>query len=286
MNHYEILGVNKNATQDEIKKQFRKLAQTHHPDKGGDVKKFQEISEAYEVLSDPSKRSQYDSPRTHQQHTGFGNGFNQHQHDFGFNVNGSHVNLNDIFSQMFGQQHHHSFHPGANRQQQLFRTRINVSLEEAYSGGEKTLQLNTPNGLKVITIKIPAGIASSGQIRYDNVLDNGVLIVEFEILSDLRFDRKQNDLYSDLSISVLELIVGTSMHFTTINGEKLNININPMTQPNMQLRLPGKGMPIINTNNFGDQILIIKPYIPNNVSAELIEAIHNNINSQQKQKAN
>jgi curved DNA-binding protein len=215
-------------------------------------------------LSDPNKRSQYDNPQSFR-------GFNPNMHDFGFNTNGVNININDIFSQIFGQQPNHPF---GHQPKQVFRTKINVSLSEAYTGIEKTLQIGTPAGTKVITVKVPKGIASGGQLRYDNLIENGMLIIEFEVLPDLRFDRKNNDLYANLSVSVLDLITGTKIDFTTLSGEILQININPMTQPFMQLRLPNKGMPVMNSTQFGDQILVIKPVIPANIHPDIINAIN------------
>ena len=100
MDHYNTLGVPRTATADEIKKAYRKLAMEHHPDKGGDINKFQELTNAYETLSDPDKRSQYDNPQYRQQHSPFGDA----PGGFGFNFNG--FDLNDIFNQAFGQRGH------------------------------------------------------------------------------------------------------------------------------------------------------------------------------------
>lgn len=266
MDHYTILGLNKNATPDEIKKAYRKLASQNHPDKGGDTSKFQKIQEAYDILSDPQKRSQYDNPMQHgfmHNQQGFPGGFN-------FNFNGGGIDINDIFSQFFTQ-------PNMHRQsRQVFRTGIAVSLKEAYTGTNKILDLNTQSGKKVIDIKIPPGINNGDQIRYDNVIDNAVLLVEFNVLPDLRFDRKGPDLYCNQSISVLDLIVGTTIDFVTLSGKTLQISIKPKTQPHANIKLAGYGMPIPNTNQYGDQYLLIKPYIPDNINDEIINSILRN----------
>lgn len=262
MDHYTALGLNKNATIDEIKKAYRKLASQNHPDKGGDTAKFQKIQEAYDTLSDPQKRSQYDNPMQHGQQ-GFPNGFN-------FNFNGGGIDINDIFSQFFGQ-------PNTNRQsRQMFRTAISLSLKEAYTGTSKVLELGTQTGKKVIDIKIPAGINTGDQMRYDNVIENSILLVEFNVLQDLKFDRKGNDLYCNHSISVLDLIVGTTIDFVTLGGKTLQISIKPKTQPYANIKLAGHGMPVPNTNFYGDQYLLIKPFIPDNISQEIIDSILRN----------
>ena len=173
MDYYNTLGVSREASPDEIKKAYRKLAMQHHPDRGGDVAVFQQITEAYETLSDADKRFQYDNPSA-------SSVFNGHPGGASFNING--FDLDDIFSQMFGRGNN----PFAN-QRPIYRTRVAISLIDAYTGTDHLLQLNTPDGLKAINIKIPAGVDTGGQIRYDNIIPNAQLIVEFHVLGDARF---------------------------------------------------------------------------------------------------
>jgi len=254
MDHYITLGVPRTATADEIKKAYRKLAMEHHPDKGGDVNKFQEISTAYETLSNQDKRFQYDNPQTRQQHTPFGDA----PPGFSFNFNG--FDLNDLFGQR-GQQ-----------QRPSYRTRVTVSLVDVFNGAEQVLQLGTQQGTKVINIKIPQGIHTGSSIRYDNIMDDGSLLIEFVILPDLRFERQGDDLYANLPVSVLDLIVGNKTEFTTIDGKKLEVNIAPNTQPTQHIRLGGYGM-TRSDGTRGNQILLLKPFIPANIDNEVIEAI-------------
>lgn len=248
MDHYSTLGISRNATDEEIKKAYRKLAMKHHPDKGGDTSKFQQIQTAYETLSDASKRQQYDNPAP----------------QFSFSTGG--FNFNDIFAQAFGQHHTRQEH------KQVFRTRVTVTLQAAYYGEEQLLQLGTPSGMKTITVKVPPGVNSGDQIRYENVIHEGSLIIEFVVLSDLKFDRQGPTLYSNQPISVLDLIVGTKIEFTAINGKVLQVVIPPGTQPSQQVKISGYGMPIGN-NQFGDQILLLKPFIPATIHNEILESI-------------
>jgi len=256
MDHYVTLGVAKTATADEIKKAYRKLASQHHPDKGGDKAKFQEIQTAYDVLGDPEKRKQYDNPPQAFQFQDFtAPGFGG-------------VNLNDIFGQIF------TDHNGPRgMRKQVYRTRVDVTLQEAYQGTNKVLELGTMNGKKVIDIKVPRGVNQRDQMRFDNVMDNGVLIVEFNVLPDLRFERRGHDLYCNQSIDVLDLIVGTDFRFKTVSGKELNVTIKPKTQPFQTVRIIGQGMPVMNTEQFGDQYILLKPYIPDNIDDSIVNSI-------------
>ncbi len=258
MDHYNTLGVPRDADHDTIKKAFRKLAMQHHPDKGGDPVEFQKISEAYETLSDVDKRFQYDNPQSQ----GFPGGFS-------FNAQG--FDINDIFSQIFGQQ---NFHRKPHRQ--VFRTQVFVSLIDAYNGSNQVMQLNTVNGPKIVNFAVPKGIDSGEQVRYDNLIDDASLIVQFIVQKDLRFDRSGNDLYANVPVSVLDLITGTKIEFTTLTGKKLEVNIKPKTQPTDQIRIQGYGMPIKDSGFYGDQILLLKPFVPANISQDIVDTIIRN----------
>jgi curved DNA-binding protein len=257
MDHYSTLGVPRNASQEEIKKAYRNLAMTHHPDKGGSPVEFQKINDAYEVIGDAAKRQQYDNPQINQPQFG-GVQFNQNNFD-----------ISDLFNQIFGAGRH-----GGTNQKQIFRTQLAISLLDAYNGKEHSLQLTTPTGVKVVNVKVPQGINNGEQVRYENVIDNGILIMSFHILPDLRFDRKGNDLYCNLPISVLDLIVGNRINFNTMSGKTIEIIIPSETQPSQQIRLPGYGMPVKNSPGiFGDQILLLKPFLPDNIHSDVIESI-------------
>lgn len=265
MNHYDTLGVPRDADQDTIKKAFRKLAMQHHPDKGGDPAEFQKINEAYATLSDPDKRLQYDNPQAR-------------AHPGGFSFSSTGFNFDDIFNQMFGRQagfrQHQTMRP-------TYRTRVTVSLVDSYNGADNLLQLATPDGPKVMTIKVPKGIDTGQQVRYDNIITDAHLIIEFVVTPDVRFTRRGNDLYTELPISVLDLIVGTKVEVNTINGKKLEVTIQPLTQPSQQIRLPGYGMPSNSANGYyGDQILLLKPFIPDNINTDIIDSIKKAIDQQ------
>jgi curved DNA-binding protein len=258
MDHYATLGVAKTATPEEIKKAYRKLASQHHPDKGGDTAMFQKIEEAYRILSDPNQRQQYDNPMPQ------GNPFGAH--GFNFNFNGA--DINDLFGQFFNQ--HQQRHPGA---KQVYRTALSITLEQSYQGGTQNLKIQTHNSSHVITIDIPKGVENGSQVRYENLIPNSSLIVEFRLQPHLKFERKGTDLFCNQPVSVLDLIVGGSFEFTTISGKTLEVTVPAGTQPNKQLKIAGEGMPINGTPQYGDQIILFKPFIPDKINSEIVDAI-------------
>lgn len=266
MDHYITLGVSKTASPEEIKKAYRKLASQHHPDKGGDTVMFQKIEEAYRTLSDPNLKAQYDNPAPGP--GGFPGGFHFHSDQF---------NVHSIFEQMFGQQ---NFGPQHRSNKQLFRTALYITLDDVYNGATKLLKIQTQQGNKVINIEVPKGVPENGQIKYENLIDNAVLLVEFRIEPNLKFERKGNDLICNHPISVLDLIVGTRFEFTTMSGKTLEVAVAPKTQPYLQLKVPGHGMPIFGTTNYGDQIILLKPYMPSIIDQEITDSIIHSKNKQ------
>lgn len=262
MEHYKTLGVDRNASPDDIKKAYRKMAGIHHPDKGGDTATFQKIQQAYETLSDPGKKQQYDNPNPfgHPGHPGggFQGGF---PGGFQFHMNG--FDMGDIFGQVFGQQRH--------QQRPTYKTTIWVTLEQVYKGDEQTLQLNTNGENSVVKIQIPKGVDNGATLRYENLIKDGILIIEFRIQPHAVFQRHGFDLVTEHAISVLDLIVGTDIKFTTISGKSLDVKIKPKTQPGTTLRIPGEGLP---TNyGYGDQMILLKPIIPDIISDSIINSI-------------
>jgi DnaJ-class molecular chaperone len=179
-------------------------------------------------------------------------------------------NMDEIFGQMFRQhqQHHNPFN-----QQNAYRTTYWITLEQVYNGGEEVLKLQTPTGAHMVKVNIPKGIPDGGQVRYERVVDSSDLIVEYRIHNHLKYERKMNDLYSNHSISVLDLIVGTTFDFITISGKKLEVTVQPKTQPYMHLKLSNQGLPIQGTNQYGDQIILLKPFIPDTIDSRITDSI-------------
>ena len=201
MDYYETLGVNHTTDAKGIKNAYRKLASKHHPDKGGNAEQFKKVQEAYDVLGDPQKKHEYDNPNPYSQFTSQGQPFDIND------IFGGGSPFGDIFGQRRPQQ----------PRQQMYRTTIQVSLKQAYTGSDQALEMNTPQGKKVITIKIPKGVQTGQQMRIENAIPGGVLVVDFFVQQDFNYDVRGHNLFCVHSVSVLDLIVGTTFTFKTIS---------------------------------------------------------------------
>jgi DnaJ-class molecular chaperone len=258
--HYATLGVAKNATPEDIKKAYRRLAAIHHPDKGGDTAAFQKVQAAYETLSDPEKKQQFDNPNPFGGGGFPGGGFSFHTQGF---------DINDIFGQMFGGNPHHGFRP----QPPSYRTTVWVSLEQVYNGAEQMLQFQANGSIEVIKIQVPKGIENGATVRFDNLIKNSILLVDFRVHPHEKFERRGADLYTIYEIDVFDLITGTDFEFTTISGKNLSVTVKPGTQPGSTLRLAGNGLPVHNSPMFGDQMIVLKPFIPDIIDSRITDSI-------------
>jgi len=251
MNYYETLGVSKSSTQDEIKKAYRKLASTYHPDRaGGDTQKFQAIQEAYAVLSDDQKRAEYNNPRP--QFSGF---------------NGS-VNINDIFN-MFG----HGFAQQP-RPRSHVRMTLTITLNDVATGGKRTVSLGTAQGISAVEIEIPMGINDGDNVHYEGIGPGGSdLVVQYRVQPDRVWQRQDLNLITETRVSIWDIILGAELHITTITGDILSANIPPRSQPGVTLRLRGRGLTNRNGNT-GDIMVRVQAFVPDTIAPELLEAIH------------
>jgi DnaJ-class molecular chaperone len=253
--HYATLGVAKTATQDEIKRAFRKLASQHHPDKGGDTAKFQEIQAAYDTLGDETKRQQYDNPAP--QFTGFGAG------------NGAHVNINDIFGQMFGGASPFGQHPRRNHA----RMSLWISLLDVVSGGSRTVNVGTQTGNQTVEIEIPRGIEDGDNVQYGGIAPGGMdLVIQFRIQPDPRWRREGLNLFTDHKVSVWDLILGGQAEIRNVEGNGLVVTIPKNTQPMTTLRLRQQGIQN-KTGQKGDLFVKLLAEIPKTIAPELVDAI-------------
>jgi DnaJ-class molecular chaperone len=250
--YYAALGVPKTATSDEIKKAFRRLASTHHPDKGGDTQKFQAIQEAYATLGDEQKRAEYDNPRP--QFSGFPGG----------------VNINDIFGQMFGQQFAQQHqHPRRGH----VRMTLWISLLDVATGGKRTVSLGTQSGVSAVEIEIPMGIMDGDNVQYEGIGPGGSdLVVQFKVTPDRKWQRDGLNLAQEVRIDIWNLILGGELTIDTLTGKTLSTQVPARTQPGTVLRLKGQGLRD-RAGQIGDIMVRVQAQIPENIPPEIIDAI-------------
>ncbi|CAN5211230.1 J domain-containing protein [soil metagenome] len=297
--YYKILGVDKNASQSDIKKAYRKLAVKYHPDKNQGNKeaeaKFKEISEANEVISNPEKRKKYDQLganwKHYEQQGGPGPEWSQGQQyrspgggsSFEFEGNPNDIfgeagGFSDFFKSFFGGGFRSSGRTGGNTaysfKGQDYSAEIKISLEEAYQGTVRMIELN---GQK-LRIKIKPGIPDGQSLKIKgkggsgaNGGEPGDLFLKVLIENHPRYERKENSLYINLNIDLYDAILGSRQEVETFKG-KVKINIPRSTESGKLLRLKGMGMPLYNqANTFGDLYVKIKVNMPKDLSQEEID---------------
>ena len=263
--YYNTLGVSKDATPDEIKRAYRRLASQHHPDKGGDTKKFQEVEEAYRTLSDPEKRSEYDNPRPQMD-------------GFSFNRGGVPPGFEDIFAHfnMGGNPFGFSFRTNAQPQRnKTLNMQTSITLEDAYNGKDLIANVTLPNGQDhTIEIKIPAGIQDGTTLRLSGVGDNtypelprGDIHLNVQVQPHHLFERKVDDLVVKIRISCIDAILGKNITVNTIDGRVLEVVVRPGTQPGQMLAAQGYGMPNMTDNRFRGRLLMeLDIFVPTDLS--------------------
>ena len=254
--HYATLGVPRTATADEIKQAFRKLASQHHPDKGGDTRKFQEIQAAYAVLGDEAARTAYDNPR--QQFSGF------------TSTNGHPFDLNNIFN-MFAQ----GGFPGGQQPQRRNHARMSlwISLADAIQGGSKTVAVTTSAGNTTVNIDIPPGIDDGDNVQYGNVAPGGLdLVIQFRITPDPVWRRDGVNLHADHKVNIWLLIIGGDVEIQTAQGKILTFSVPPKTQPGTVMRLRAQGIHN-RAGARGDALIRLQAEIPAEIPEEIMAAI-------------
>jgi curved DNA-binding protein len=259
--YYNALGVNEDASNAEIKKSFRKLAQKHHPDRGGQEEKFKEINEAYDTLKDPQKKAEYDNMRNYQSRSGnFTSGFPFQ--DLGDIPGGLGAVFQHVFNEGFG--------PGRGHSNRSISIQLDITLDEVYKGAEKQLDLQLPNGqIRSVNVSIPVGIDHGTRIRYAGLgetghpaIPTGDLILIINVLNKKDWERERDDLITIVTIDCFDAITGCEVQITHLDGKTLSVKVPAGTQPGQRIRLQGKGILNPNTRNVGNLFLIANVIIP------------------------
>ena len=286
VDYYKVLGVSKDATEKDIKKAYRKLARKYHPDLNPNDKaaerKFKEINEANEVLSNPENRKKYDdygkdwkhaeefekakrSQRSaysgsRQQGSGFSN------QDF------NESDFSDFFESMFGGASGQSYHSNRGRfRGDDYNAELHLSLLDVYETQKRTLTVNGKN----IRITIPAGVENGQTIKIKGHGSEGYgggpkgdLFITFIIQNNTQFRRDASHLYTTKKIDLYTAILGGELTINTLDG-KVKLNVKPGTQPGTKVKLKGKGFPVYKKEGqFGDLFIEYTVEIPKNLSSQ------------------
>lgn len=284
IDYYGILGINKGASQDDIKKAYKKLARKYHPDLNPNDpdahRKFQEINEANEVLSDPEKRKKYDQYGENWKHAdqfeaqqqqygqyqnaGFGGGGGSY-----WSASDDGSGFSDFFESMFGGRSGRGGGGNHMFRGQDYNASLNLSLRDAAKTHKQVITVNGKN----LRITVPAGIADGQTIKLKGQGGPGVnggpagdLYITFSIDEDSRFKRSGDDLYVTAPLNLYTAILGGEQIVETMDS-KVKLKVSPGTQNNTKVRLKGKGFPVYKKDGqFGDLIVTYSIEIPTNLT--------------------
>ncbi len=306
--YYKILGVKKNATQDEIKRSYRKLARKFHPDvsKETDAEvKFKELGEAYEVLKDPEKREAYNQlgsnwkagqsgfkpPPDWEQNFDFsGGGYTQ----------GSTHDYSSFFEDLFGGSRGATYHSSAGSNQGGFqskgeniRARVMIDLEDSFNGSTQSLSLQSPeineqgqvlNKQRTLKVKIPKGVKEGQTIRLAKQGNPGIgggergdLLLEIAFNPHKLYTLDGKDIYLNVPVAPWEATLGTKINVPTPDGKKIGMKVPPDSQQGRKLRLKGKGLPGKNAGDFYVVLQVALPPSSNTKVKELNEKMRDEI---------
>ena len=309
--YYKILGVSRSATQDEIKKAFRKLAQKYHPDAGGDENKFKEINEAYEVLGDEKKRKIYDQYGTVAGPAGGAGAYGGWPGGGVGNVNVGNVDLGDqgdIFGGFtnwqdildsirkgegaFGTNWDFNFggsSKGSKRSSQPKAVKgkdstatLNISFEEAFAGCEKNITVRIPgqSDTTKITVPIPAGAVDGARVRIKGKGQDGIaggepgdLLITLKINPHPFYSRSGSDVVVEVPVSIAEAALGAKVEVPAPDGSRLLVRIPAGTQEGAIITIPDKGAPRVKASGSGNLVITVHIVVPRKLNEAQRQAL-------------
>jgi len=283
IDYYKILGVDKNASEQEIKKAYRKLARKYHPDLNPNnreaEKKFKQINEANEVLSNPENRAKYDKYGKDWEHAEEFEKARQQQQQYQqqFGSGGgqggyssyNEEDFSEFFNTMFGGGFRQSQGQKRRFKGRDYHAELQLDIRDTLVSKKHTLTVNGKN----IRLTIPAGIENGQIIRIKGHGEkvpkggiNGDLYIKFHIVNNTPFRRNKNDLHLTLDLDLYKAVLGGELIVTTLDGKKVKVKVKPETQNGTKVKLRGKGMPIYKKSGHGDLYLTYRIKIPTNLS--------------------
>jgi curved DNA-binding protein len=290
--YYKILGVERNASEDDIRKAYRKLAMQYHPDRNPNDKqaeeRFKEINEAYQVLNDSKKRAHYDKFGSDyanwqgrgapgdfnwDQYGGFPGGVRVEYGDLDDLFGGDAGGFSDFFRTLFGRGAEGAATGTRTRtrqQPQGYQQELEITLDEAFHGTTRVFESDG----KQKQVRIPAGVRTGSKVRVAGAGPNGLdLYLIVDVKEDPRFERRGNDLHTTATVNVFTATLGGEADVETLNG-KVKLNIPAGTQPEQVFRLAGRGMPSLkNKDEKGDLYVRLKVQIPKYLSPKQRELL-------------
>lgn len=280
--YYKTLGVTRQASDEELKRAYRRLARRFHPDVNpGDPQadaRFKEINEAYQVLSDPDKRKRYDRFGSNWRQTGsFEEAFRRAGAPTGAAPGGfGGAGFSDFFESLFGSMGFGGQRPGPPPSADV-EDRVDITLREVAEGGRRSLMLRTPQAdghvrQERIDVTIPKGVrdgqrlrvTGKGSIRPDGT--RGDLYLRVAVSPDSRFERHEADLHTTATIGLSEAMLGANVNVSTLDGRTLTVRVPPETRDGARLRLRGQGLPKAGSNQRGDILVRIRVQFPQDLS--------------------
>jgi curved DNA-binding protein len=278
IDYYKILGIDKSSSENEIKKAYRKLARKYHPDLNPNDKtaerKFKEVNEANEVLSNPENRKKYDQygkDWKHAEEFEKASQQQQYQKSGQRRTEGSYADtdFSDFFESMFGRASSRTRSGNVKFRGQDYNAELQLDLKDVYKTHKRTLTVNGKN----IRLNIPAGIENGQTIKIIghggkgiNDGPNGDLYIKFSIVNHSKFKRVKNDLYATVDLDLYKAILGGEITVNTFVG-KVKLKIKPETTNGTKVKLKGKGFPVYKKNGqFGDLYITYQIKTPSNLT--------------------
>ena len=264
--YYKILGVGETATNEQIKRAFKDIAKKEHPDRGGNKHRFQEASEAHDVLKDSQKRHDYDTQRKFGSSTGGSEHpfFNEDIFgDFFSGFGGGDMDFGGRFNFTSSRGRTRTFRSGFNANRNV-QVRMAISIKEAMVNNEKTINYKLPSGREeYATVKIPAGVQHGVTFKFAGMGDDSIknvprgdLMVQMSVLDSDGYTRKGNDLYTDKTIDCFQAIRGHKIKLKTLEDSVITVKVPAGTQHGTLLSVKGRGMPVHRTLNIRGNLYV------------------------------